>query len=317
MKKIFLAFTMLSLLFLSQSCDKELPYPIDEVKRGVVIDIVRVAGTDGLLSEGLTTGNYKIKITMPEQQGDYSFMSHAQLLAVLELADGTYTTQVAVDNITEFPKEITINMADVYSKLGKGTPSLGQTLYFTMNAVLKDGSVVPGWTKEMGFNNKAFSGWLIDGRTYSYNVRYAVACPLDKNPTTGTFIGTFVCDEVTPYGNDSYNVTLSHNPSLPAAADIPKGVTPANLYGVKISPISPNIWVPSIDNITIWINTEDLSLVIPDQDTGDDYSNGADILWYNFRNASVSTCNSTLQFTMNPYIPGLGGWGAFTLTIHR
>jgi hypothetical protein len=316
MKKIFLAFTILSLLFFTQGCDKDLPYPIDEVTRGVVIDIVRIAGTDGLLSEGMTSGNYKVKLTIPEQQGDYSFMSHAQLLAILEASDGTYTAKVAVDNINEFPKEISIDMADVYSKLGKTVPALGQTLYFTVNVVLKNGSVIPGWTKEIGFNNKAFAGWMIDGRAYSYNVRYAVACPLDEDPTSGTFIGTFTCDETTPYGNDSYSVTLSHNPNLPAAADIPGGVTAANLYGVKISPISPNIWVPAIDEITVWINTEDLSLVIPNQDTGDKYSTGDAILWYNFRNASVSTCNSTIQFTTNPYIPGVGGWGAFTFSIH-
>jgi len=205
MKKIFLAFTILSLLFSTQSCDKDLPYPIDEVTRGVVIDIVRVAGTDGVLSDGLTTGNYKVKLTIPEQQGDYSFMSHAQLLAVLQATNGTYTSKVVVDNITEFPKEIQINVADVYSKLGLNAPSLGEILYFTVNVVLKNGSVIPGWTKEIGFNNKAFSGWLIDDRAYSYNVRYAVACPLVLDDFVGTC--TVTLDEW--WGETPYEVTVT------------------------------------------------------------------------------------------------------------
>ncbi len=316
MKKIFLAFISLSLLLVLQSCEKELPYPIEDVERGVVIDIVRIPGTDGLLSDGLTTGDYRVKLTIPETQGDYSFMKHAQLLAVLEDGEGNSKSAVVADNITEFPNEMQINIADVYSKLGLSAPSLGETLYLTTNVVLEDGNVIPGWTKQIGFNNKAFAGWQVGGRAYSYNVRYAVACGWDQDPNTGSFIGQFTMEETTPYGNDSYQVTLSHNPDLPDAADIPAGVTPESLYGIDISPISPNIWVPAYDVVTVWINAEDLSLIIPNQDTGDKYSTGDAILWYNFRNASVNTCTRTIEFTVNPYIPGVGGWGAFTFKIH-
>ena len=186
MKKIYLAFITLSLLFVAVSCDKDLPYPIDEVKRGVVIDVVRVKGTDGVLSDGLTTGNYKINLSIPEQQGDYSFMKEAQLLAVLQGVDGKMKSEVVIANITEFPKEITIDVADVYSKFGLTTPSLGETLYFTTNTVLKDDVTVPGWNQVIGFNNKAFAGWQVDGRAYSYNVRYSVACELILDDFIGT-----------------------------------------------------------------------------------------------------------------------------------
>ena len=186
MKKIYLAFITLSLLFVAVSCDKDLPYPIDEVKRGVVIDVVRTTGTDGVLSDGLTTGNYKINLSIPEQQGDYSFMKEAQLVAVLQGVDGKMKSEVIMDNITEFPKEITIDVADVYSKFGLTTPSLGETLYFTTNTVLKDDVVIPGWNQIIGFNNKAFAGWQVDGRAYSYNVRYSVACELILDDFIGT-----------------------------------------------------------------------------------------------------------------------------------
>ena len=204
MKNKYLAVIALSLLFITASCDKELPYPIDEVKKGVLIDVVRVAGTDGVLSDGLTTGNYKIKLTIPENQGDYSFMKNAQLLAVLQNTNGTTTSKVVIDNITAFPQEITLNIADVYQKFGLTAPALGQILSFTTNVVLNDGSTIPGWSAEVGFNNKAFSGWAVEGRLYSSNVRYSVACPLDLNDFVGTF--TVTLDE---WWEDVYTVEVT------------------------------------------------------------------------------------------------------------
>ena len=313
MKKIFFAFISLSLLLCVPGCDKDLPYPIDQVKRGVLIDVYRIPGTDGVLSDGLTTGNYKIKITIPEYQGDYSFMKCAQLLAVLQGADGKRSSAVAIDNITQFPQEITINVADVYSKFGQRAPAIGQVLYFTANAVLNDGSVIPGWTQYAGFNNVAFAGWMVDGRAFSNYARYAVACPFIKDPTSGTFIGTFTCDEaVSGIGNDSYKVTLSHNPGLPPT--IPAGVTAANLYGIDITPISPNLWEPAKEVITVWINSEDLTLIIPNQDTGDKYQ-GNPILWGNFSAMSVSTCDRTIKFTMRATIPNIGAQYNYVWTI--
>ena len=186
MKKIFFAFISLPLLFLAQSCEKDLPYPIDQVKRGVLIDVVRVPGTDGVLTEGVTTGNYKVKLTIPENQGNYSFMKNAQLLAVFQGIDGKVTSKVVIDNIVQFPQDVTIDIADVYSKFGLAGPTVGEVVNFTTNVVLNDGSTIPGWTEVAGFNNVAFAGWQVDGRAYSSNVRYAVACPLDLDDFVGT-----------------------------------------------------------------------------------------------------------------------------------
>lgn len=316
MKKIYLALITSLVLFFAVSCDSSLPFPDgDEIKRGVIIDLIRIPGSDGLLSDGLTTGDYRIKLTIPEQQGDYSFMSHAQVVAVLQDAEGNLDSKIVVDNITGFPLELDLDIADVYSKFGLSAPSLGETLYFTTNAVLNDGYVVNGWSEATGFNNRAFTGWRVDGRAYSYNARYAVACGWDRDPDTGSFIGDFTMNEVTPYGNDSYTVTLSHNPSLPDPAVVPVGVNREGLYGIDITPFSPNIWAPVIDVVTVWINPEDLTLIAPDQKTGELYSNGMDIYWYNFRDMSINTCNRTIRFTVQPYIPGFGGWSAFTFTI--
>jgi hypothetical protein len=87
------------------------------------------------------------------------------------LIHGKYVSTVAVDDITEFPADIDVNIADIYSKLGLTAPALGEILYLTTNVVLNDGSIIPGWSEVAGFNNKAFAGWLVDGRAYSGSVR--------------------------------------------------------------------------------------------------------------------------------------------------
>ncbi|GAB6123414.1 hypothetical protein [Dysgonomonas termitidis] len=175
MKKIYLyIIAAISFCLVAAGCDKDLPFPIDEVTRGVVIDIVKTNGSDNTLINGKTTGNYQVDVAIPTQQGDYSMMDRAQLLAVLN--DGTKTTsQVAVDIITSFPSTITINIADVYSKFGKTAPALGQTLTFTLNVVLKSGEVIPGWNQYTGvYNNQAFAGWQMGSRKLSYRVQYSV-----------------------------------------------------------------------------------------------------------------------------------------------
>ncbi len=312
MKKIYLYVLLaITISLFTISCEKDLPFPIDEVTKGVAIDITRVAGSDGVLSDGKTTGNYQVTMVIPTYQGDYSMMDHAQLLAVLN--DGSKSTsKVAVDNITSFPSTITINIADVYSKFGKTAPALGETLTFTPSVVLKSGEVIPGWNQYTGvYNNQAFSGWKVGERNFSYRVQYSVVCPFDPS---STFIGTFQCAEASGYGNDKYAVTLSAYDGKPSS--IPAGVDPNKLYGVKIDPISPNIWEPTIPYTLIWINTEDFSVVTTDQATGDNYQNNptTPIVW-RFKDASVSTCTRQIKFTATPTIVGVGSYNAFTFTI--
>jgi hypothetical protein len=311
MKKIGLyVFATIAFGLFTVSCEKDLPFPIDQVTRGVAIDIVRVSKTDGVLADGQTTGNYQVKLTIPTYQGDYSMMDHAQLLAVLN--DGTHTTsQVAIDNITDFPATLTINIADVYKKFGKTAPALGETLTFAVNVVLKSGEVIPGWNAYTGtYNGNAFAGWQVDGRGFSYRVQYAVVCSSDPE----IFLGTFQCAETSQYGNDSYPVTISHYESLPST--IPAGVDAGELYGIKIDPISPTIWEGAISYTIIWINTADFSIVATDQPTGDNYNATTQIVW-RFKDATVSTCTRQIKFTATPTLVGTssGSYAAFTFTL--
>lgn len=200
MKKIFLAFISFSLLFITSACDKDLPYPTDQITKGVLVDVSRVTGTDAVMYDGNLSGNFKLKLLIPEQQGDYSHLNHVQLLAVLQDVDGTMSSQVVADNITQFPSEIAIDVAAVYAKFGQAAPVAGQALYFTVNVVLNNGTAISGWTAETGFNNIAFAAWQVDGRNYSSNVRYPVVCELVLDDFVGTC--TVTLDEwwgETPY----------------------------------------------------------------------------------------------------------------------
>lgn len=198
--KSFLAIALVALF--ASSCSNDLPYPLDDVKHGVVIDVVRSSNTDGILSAGVTTGNYKLKLSIPKQQGDYSFMDHAQLVCVFKTATGELSSKVLQDNIKSFPTEIDLNIADIYKQFGFTSPSLNESLTFTTNIVLKDGSVVYGWNKYTGYNNSAFAGWIVDNRAYSSKVSYPVACPL----VIDDFVGTATI--VDAFWEETYDVEL-------------------------------------------------------------------------------------------------------------
>ncbi|MDR2691192.1 MAG: hypothetical protein LBB73_02685 [Dysgonamonadaceae bacterium] len=299
MKNKYLAI-IASLLFIIPGCEKELPYPVDEVKRGVLIDIVRVAGTDGILSEGLTSGNYKVKLCIPENQGDYSFMKSAQLLAVLQNADGTYASQVVTDNITEFPKEVPINMADVYGKLGLTAPALGQILYFTANAVLNDGSVIPGWTEVAGFNNKAFSGWFVEGRAYSSNVRYSVACPLILDDFAGTW--TVTKDEwweETPY---PVEITKISDTELHVSG-LCNGACSNDLI-IKVDPTDHSISIPKH---------------VLEPESGYWWSDSGRAAYNNFSlegAGTVNACELSISFSATATVDA-GSFGSYSFELHK
>ena len=265
--KIFMATVVIALL--TTSCDQDLPYPLDDVKNGVVIDITRVAGTDGILSAGTTEGDYKVKLSIPTQQGDYSSLDHVQLVCVFTGKDGKTTSKVVQDNIKEFPSTITLDLEEVYKLFNLTSPSLGETLYFTTNVVLKDNYVVEGWNEYSGFNNRAFTGWQVDGRAYSYNVRYPVACPL--------VIDDFVGD-----------LTITDNSVFYEGASYPA-------VGVKISETEVEIQGFFEDtNLRIKIDPTVHTVSVPKQvlyETFGSYTN-----FYVMASGTVDACNGIISF---------------------
>ena len=198
--KLLLFLGLVSLLNIS--CDRDLPYPLEDVKRGVVIDITRAANSDGVLESGNGETNCKVKLLIPKQQGDYSMMDYAQLLCVFTGLDGKVSSKVVVDNIKEFPTEIALDINDIYKKFGLDTRTAGEKVTITANVVLKNGDIIPGWNKYTGYNNKAFLGWQVEDRGYSSSVTYPVVCALNLDDFVGDLT---ITDNSVFYGGATYN----------------------------------------------------------------------------------------------------------------
>lgn len=297
MRQIKTIFIIGLLAIAFSSCDRDLPYPLDDVKRGVAIDVTRVEGSDGVLNAGTTAGNYKIQLMIPPQQGDYSYMKNAELMCIYTNADKEIKTVIVEDNITTFPVEITLNMEKICQQLGIEAPELGDNMSFTTNVVLNSGFVVPGWTSEMGFNNKLFTGWQIGSRTYSYRVSYTAFCPFVEE----NFIGPAICSE----DGTEYPVNVSALPAGDLPESIPEGISESDLFGILVT----DIWDTG-GTLKIWINKVDYSLIIPAQMVCAGWYQGFDF-WLGYytpaTNAQASTCDNALSFTLSADVPDAGG----------
>lgn len=306
MKNIKILVILSLLLITFSGCERDLPYPLDDVKRGVAIDITRAGGTDGVLGAGVTTGNYKVILQIPKQQGDYSYMKYAQLMCIYTNASKQVKTVIVEDNLKSFPAEITLDMSRICQLLGITAPALGDNLSFTTNVILNSGFTVPGWTAEMGYNNKLFTGWEIDGRAYSYRVSYTAFCPFIPE----NFIGHAECDE----NGSIYPVTITALPEGDLPTNMPVGVTAVDLYGLLIT----DIW-DATGTLKVWINKIDYSLIIPAQLVIPGWYNGLDF-WLGYYTAATSAqaspCDNSLSFKISADVPAAGGgFGDFTYTI--
>lgn len=249
------------------ACDKQdLPYEMPS--EGVAIDIVKASGTDEMLPDGDNTGDYAVVLTIPKQQGDYSFMEKAQLLCVFTPYGGKARSVVVEDNITTFPHTANFTLSDVSSKLGITAPTLGDKMEFVPNVVLENGTVIPGWSEYQGFNNTIFNVWEMEGgRAFSNKVSYTSA----KAFVLEQFVGAAVCAENgSPYASSV--AALDEAPS-----PLPAGVAAEDLQGLLISPI----WEPDYPEfmLKVWVNKKNLELYIPNQMIMTDYYNYGGSLW--------------------------------------
>lgn len=172
-------------------------------KGGMVIDIVHSPGTDEAFLLGATDGNYKVTLSIPQQQGDYVNLNYAQLYCVFTDSKGNETAKFIGGKIKEFPAEVALDFDELYEEFGVDAPAIGQTWDITANGVLLDGTVVYGWSKATGFTNKNIN-WQVDGRPYSYSASYPVVagCELDLE----NFVGIMSLDD--PFFQESvYDVT--------------------------------------------------------------------------------------------------------------
>ncbi len=256
------SYKIVSALFFAAAltgCSQKLPYDLDGVEKGVVINIHKPLGAAAAMQQD-KSDVFDVILDIPWQQGDWSMLDKAFLTAVYT-HNGEKTSTDLDEAVTEFPCTLKVKISDVCAKLGlNGDLSVGDRIEFTPSYTLKSGTTVRGWTSLIGFNNTTFSGWKMeDGSSYSYRIAYTAFAPFDK----ADFIGTGTLDD----GYDT-QVTITEISEKPDASWIPTGVTEDKLIGLQLD---GDIWfVP--DRIKVWINTLDYTLIVPDQVISPNYT---------------------------------------------
>ena len=277
-------------------CSQKLPYDLDGVEKGVVINIHKPLGAAAAMQQD-KSDVFDVILDIPSQQGDWSMLDKAFLTAVYT-HNGEKTAADLDEVVTEFPCTLKVKISDVCAKLGlSGDLSVGDRIEFTPSYTLKSGTTVRGWTSLIGFNNKTFSAWKMeDGSSYSYRIAYTAFAPFDK----ADFIGTGTLDE------GSSPVTITEISEKPDAAWIPTGVTEDKLIGLQLD---GDIWYGG-DRIKVWINTLDYTLIVPDQVICKNFTLGS-YGTYDGKiedgEGEIDTLNKTIKF----YIYSV--WGPYSL----
>lgn len=307
---IALAFAVAAL----SACGKQqLPYDLEGTEHSVVINIRKVSGSSTTLATDMS-GDYKVLLTIADQQGDYSMLKEAQLMAIYTDGAKKKTSAHVVTGITEFPATLTLDMADVCSKLGISAIAVGDRIEFTPCVTLNSGTQVDGWSALTGFNNTAFTGWTqSDGGNYTYRIAYTAFAPFQQ----AKFQGAAIPWSDDQGGSGTCKVTqldMSDEANLPAAADTPVGVTASDLVGLRVD---GEFWFGTADEgLTMWINTQDYTLIIPDQQMSPSFSmpGYGDIGMAEDCEGDVDTLNNTLTFTYTPTFGGGYWWGVSVTT---
>lgn len=278
-------------------CSQKLPYDLDGVEKGVVINIHKPLGAAAAMQQD-KSDVFDVILDIPSQQGDWSMLDKAFLTAVYT-HNGEKTAADLDEAVTEFPCTLKVKISDVCAKLGlSGDLSVGDRIEFTPSYTLKSGTTVRGWTSLIGFNNTTFSGWKMeDGASYSYRIAYTAFAPFDK----ADFIGTGTLD-------DGYNtpVTITEISEKPDAAWIPTGVTEDKLIGLQLD---GDIFYGG-DKIKVWINTLDYTLIVPDQVICKNFTYGSYGTYdggIEDGEGEIDTLNKTIKF----YIYSV--WGPYSL----
>jgi len=263
-KILMAAFAVLALA----SCNKQdLPYDLAGTEHSVVINISKVAGTSTTLSTDMNDGNYQVLLTIPAQQGDYSMLKEAQVMGVYTDGNKNKKAAIVASGITTFPATVKIDIKDACSKLGISEIAIGDRLEFTPCHTLKSGTQVNGWSELTGFNNQAFTGWEMEnGSAFSFRVAYTAFAPFHKEKFQGDAVPFTWSDGSSDYCKVT-QISDMPNAAIMSAA----GVTESDLVGLRVE---GDIWAGG-DVFTLWINTQDYTLIMPDHIIAPNFTYGA------------------------------------------
>lgn len=310
MKYFKLSFISLLLVTLLSGCDNDLPY--EDRTETAIFDIVRTPGTKGIIEGGFLEGKYGINLTHTEMFGDLSTLDYIQLACIYypNKTEENYLSKaqnkVIIDEIRDFStRGIEFELKDLYAKFGlTNLPVVGEVFTFVINTVLKDGTVIPGWTlyqvdgnyKEQ-FNNQGFTAWELDGRGYSYSVTYSVTCPL----VIDDYLGKMTMGDNT----GMFNAATEYEVNIELVKET------ESAYILKVQPFGGDV----DDNfeVNLEINKEDYSVRLPKTvllPTLGNYTN-----FYVSGSGTALTCEGTLRIAngtvgvdQGTYVNGKGVW---------
>lgn len=292
------------------SCNKQdLPYDLAGTEHSVVINISKVAGSSTTLSTDMNDGNYQLLLTIPKQQGDYSMLKEAQVQAIYTPGTGDKKSAIVVTGITEFPATVKINIKDACAKLGVQTIAVGDRIEFTPCHTLKSGTQVNGWSELTGFNNQAFTGWEMEnGAAFAFRVSYTAFAPFQKEKFQG--------DAVPWVDNVGGAGTCKVTQVSKVPEKMPVGVSESDLVGLRVE--GPFWWEEEDEGLDMWINTQDFTLIIPDQVMSASfvYPGLGQTGYAKNCEGEVDTLKNTLTFYYYPWFDPGYSWGqGFTVTI--
>ena len=310
----FIAFAGI-ILALSACGKQELPYDLEGTEHGVVLNIRKAPGTSTTLATD-KSGTYQVVITVAEQQGDMSMFKEAQLMAVYTDGAKNKTAAKIVEGITEFPATVTIDMNDACTKLGVTTIAIGDGIEFTPCVTLKSGTQIDGWSALTGFNNVAFTSWQQADGPLTYRVSYKAFAPFQQAKFQGT--GIAWSDDVGSSGTCSVTqIDMTDPNNMPPAEYIPAGVTATDLVGLRVE--GAFWWGTADEGLDMWINTQDFTLIIPDQEMAPSFEypgmgDAGKVGYAQDCEGEVDTLNNTLTFTYTPLF-GIGYWWGISITV--
>ncbi len=328
MQKLIKA-VMIALLvgFITTSCnqDSDLPYPIEEVKEGVLVDISQKPNTDGFIDAIApdTQPNLGVSLNLvPKGDGQWDKID---LVIIYQSSyDNTYRKFVYQENITSLPQTIDLDYDKILDGFELERENPGDNFHVVIDIYLPNGLVVFGWTPYTGFTNTDFASWQFEGRSYSRKVVYPAACPIDPDfwagPAQSLDVGEGFAEDamLSVLATDD----VPDNAYFESLGMDANEINALELIGFELEGFfldsDPLTQEGDTSKLKFWINKASFQVFIPDQPTGLSWNIGAALggaddfqeIWVTeVVTAEANTCNGTISFVANWMPIGESGYG--------
>lgn len=328
MKNIFkIVFVSLLAGLLTTACEQEpdLPYPINDVENGVLVDISMKSGTDAFIDAIAPDAQPNLGVSLNlVPKGDGPWEKIDLVIIHQNSLDNTFSRYIYEQGITSLPQDIDLDYEKILQGFGLERENPGDNFYVVGDIYLPDGLVLYGWTEYTGFTNTDFASWQYNGRGFSRRVVYPAACPIDPDfwagPAQTLDVGEGFVEEsiLTVLAEDdvpdtSYFEALGMDENEINALDL----VGFELEGFFLDS-DPLTMEGNTSKIKFWINKASFQVFIPDQATGLSWNIGAALgqaddfqeIWVTeVVNAEANTCNGTVSFTADWMPIGDSGYG--------